>query len=79
MSVKLLFAAAIFISYGVQFYVPAIILIPFIEKKLGPQDAVLKNCLIRTAFVIGTCKYTTTKNLLFCFSVGIKKIYIKVL
>ena len=68
MSVKLLFAAAIFISYGVQFYVPAIILIPFIEKKLGPLDAVAKNCLIRTAFVIGTCKYTTKKFVVLFFS-----------
>ena len=52
-----MFAVAIFISYGLQFYVPAFTVFPVITKKLfGARNPALGDAIIRIIAVMATCK-----------------------
>ena len=63
--VQILFALAIFVSYGLNFYVPMSVIGPWLEKTrfayiCGPK---IPDYLVRAALVILTCEYS-----LFCYN-----------
>ena len=60
MAVKLIFAFSVFISYGIQFYVPAQILFPHIIKwcVADAWHGAADSCL-RIVFVLISCEYLT--------------------
>ena len=57
LSVRLIFGVAIFISYGIQFYVPIEILYPPIKKRITtPLLKKYGELILRTVMVMLTCK-----------------------
>lgn len=57
-SVRLMMAVAIFLSYGLQFYVPMNIIWPLIRPYLQSERAQLfGDYLVRTCLVVLTCKF----------------------
>ncbi|NXA32102.1 S36A1 protein, partial [Eudromia elegans] len=54
-AVKLLFSFGIFVTYAVQFYVPAEIIIPAVTARVSERWRLLVNLLLRTALVGITC------------------------
>ncbi|XP_069754253.1 proton-coupled amino acid transporter 1 isoform X2 [Narcine bancroftii] len=54
-SVKILYSFGIFITYAVQFYVAAEILVPLVEVRVSERCKMFVNLLFRTALVIVTC------------------------
>ena len=57
-SVRLMMALAIFLSYGLQFYVPMNIMWPFIRPHLRTERAqIFGDYIIRTCLVVFTCKF----------------------
>lgn len=55
--VKLLYCFGIFITFALQFYVPAEILIPPAVARVPPRWETTVNLLLRTAMVIFTCEW----------------------
>lgn len=56
-SVRLMMALAIFLSYGLQFYVPIKIMGPWIESFFdSSQSRYVSDLALRIALVIVTCK-----------------------
>lgn len=55
-TVKLLYSFGIFITYALQFYVPAEILIPPAVAQVRPRLALLVDLSIRVGLVLLTCK-----------------------
>ena len=55
--VKLLYSFGIFITFALQFYVPAEILVPLALSRVPERWETAVDLLIRTALVIFTCKY----------------------
>jgi len=68
LSVKLMFAISLFISYGLQFYVPVNIMWPFIAEKLQEKFSFVKNNYVtserifRIILVILICKFIMYTN-----------------
>ena len=59
LAVKLVFAVAIFISYGLQFYVPAFTVFPVITNAFaGSINPTYSDAIVRIGAVIFTCKFT---------------------
>ena len=59
-AVKVMFAVAIFITYGLQFYVPVEILWPRLQRRLSHQLLVdYGEYLLRYAFLFVTCELTS--------------------
>lgn len=57
-SVRLMMALAIFLSYGLQFYVPMNIVWPLLKDRLHTEKAQMYGeYAVRTILVIFTCKY----------------------
>ncbi|OWF52908.1 proton-coupled amino acid transporter 2-like [Mizuhopecten yessoensis] len=55
-TVNLMYAMAIFISYGLQFYVVVRIIWPALEAKISSRKAkIVSEYIFRTALVLGTC------------------------
>lgn len=62
--VKLLYSFGIYITYALQFYVSAEILIPPAVARCGPRWAVMVDLSIRVALVGLTCESRCNKNTL---------------
>lgn len=56
MSVRIVMAASIFLSYALQFYIPISLSWPFIESRIPKKAQVGAEIVYRTALVILTCK-----------------------
>lgn len=57
-SVRAVMAASIFLSYGLQFYVPMNIVWPFVKSKLTSEQALKHGeAVTRTVLIAITCKY----------------------
>lgn len=56
-AVKLLYCFGIFITFALQFYVPAEILIPPVVARVSQRWETAVDLLLRTALVIFTCEY----------------------
>lgn len=59
---KLLYCFGIFITFALQFYVPAEILIPPVLARVPERWETAVNLLLRTVLVIFTCKYNPINN-----------------
>ena len=62
LAARLMFALSLFISYGLQFYVPVSIIWPFIEKQVERKGHVppwYSEYVFRFILVLITCKYMT--------------------
>lgn len=60
-SVRLMMAIAIFLSYGLQFYVPMNIVWPIIRDRLDTEKSqVIGEYVTRSVLVFVTCKYKST-------------------
>ena len=60
LSVRLMFAVSLFISYGLQFYVPVSIIWPLIDKKMERKGRLLpwySEYIFRLILVCVTCEY----------------------
>lgn len=55
-AVKLLYCFGIFITFALQFYVPAEILIPPVVARVSERWEMAVNLLLRTVLVIFTCE-----------------------
>lgn len=60
--VKLLYSFGIYITYALQFYVPAEILIPPAVARVSPRWALTVDLSIRVGLVLLTCKSLKKKN-----------------
>lgn len=58
-SVKLLYSFGIFITFALQFYVPAEILIPPVVARVSERWETAVDLLLRTVLVIFTCEYNS--------------------
>lgn len=58
-SVKLLYSFGIFITFALQFYVPAEILIPPVVARVSERWETAVDLLLRTVLVIFTCEYSS--------------------
>lgn len=57
-SVRLMMALAIFLSYGLQFYVPISIMGPWVRSYFNSdQSQYVSDLALRIALIIVTCKY----------------------
>lgn len=56
-SVKLLYSFGIFITFALQFYVPAEILIPPVVARVSDRWETAVDLVLRTVLVIFTCEY----------------------
>lgn len=56
-AVKLLYCFGIFITFALQFYVPAEILIPPVVARVSERWEMAVDLLLRTVLVIFTCEY----------------------
>ena len=66
LSVKLMFAVSLFISYGLQFYVPMNIVWPFIIRKTREKNVNVPPYMehvLRVCIVLFTCKFLICYNL----------------
>ena len=57
--VILAFTLAIFFSYGLQFYVPVMILLPWVHSKVSRENHLKAEFALRYGLVLITCKYYT--------------------
>lgn len=60
--VKLLYCFGIFITFALQFYVPAEIVIPWIVARVSERWERPVDLLVRTFLVIVTCKWDKTSQ-----------------
>ena len=54
--VILAFTLAIFFSYGLQFYVPVMILLPWVHSKVSRENHLKAEFALRYGLVLITCK-----------------------
>lgn len=65
-SVRLMMALAIFLSYGLQFYVPINIIGPWFRTLFsGEYGRTMSDSVLRTILVIFTCKFTECHRIQF--------------
>lgn len=50
------FSLAVFFSYGLQFYVPVMIVLPFVHKRVARENHLKAEFALRYGLVILTCK-----------------------
>lgn len=55
--VIIFFTLAIFFSYGLQFYVPVMIMLPFVHSKVSRENHLKAEFALRYGLVILTCEY----------------------
>lgn len=65
-SVRIMMAAAIFLSYGLQFYVPMNIVWPYIKSKLSSENALkYGETITRFVLISTTCKFLPGFNTMY--------------
>ena len=58
-----MFAIAVFLSYGLQFYIPMKIIGPWFQRFFKQNHQKLADGILRVSLVIVTCKTTTEETL----------------